>query len=186
MRNTDSVSSLDRMGVKAGLRLPLPGEPQTTAAIAAYRRARRSAGISRLCNLLTGRSVRLQRLSDVQASGAVLGCHHAGTQAVPISRIQGSEGRCNDFDRNFRPLRKHNRARWLNVARARLKDINLPPVDLIRVGNDYYVRDGHHRISVARAFGQKDIDAQVTVWHLAPRPTSPHATPRLKPIPLPA
>jgi hypothetical protein len=41
---------------------------------------------------------------------------------------------------------------------------------LIQVGDDYFVRDGHHRISVARAFGREQIDAEVIVWDLGPRP----------------
>ena len=61
--------------------------------------------------------------------------------------------------------------RWLGVARAALRGEHLPPVDLIRAGDVYYVRDGHHRISVARALGQREIDARVTVWE-QPRPRS--------------
>jgi hypothetical protein len=51
----------------------------------------------------------------------------------------------------------------LNIAKLRLEGRPLPPVELIQVGDSYFVRDGHHRISVARAFGQTAIDAQVTV-----------------------
>jgi hypothetical protein len=52
------------------------------------------------------------------------------------------------------------------VAKARLKGVTLPPVELIQVGDVYFVRDGHHRISVARAFGQEHVDAEVTVWEV--------------------
>jgi hypothetical protein len=85
-------------------------------------------------------------------------------QTVPISRIRGSEGRYHDFDSAFHPRQTHTRDRWLHIAHARLDGIELAPVELIRVGEDYFVRDGHHRISVALTFGQREIDAVVTVW----------------------
>jgi hypothetical protein len=52
------------------------------------------------------------------------------------------------------------------VAAARRRGKSLPPVDLIQVGDAYFVRDGHHRISVARALGQQDIEAKVIVWQV--------------------
>ncbi len=92
------------------------------------------------------------------------GGHYAGIQAVSIAQIHGSEGRCSDFDADFRPLAEHDRGRWLRIARARLQGAELPPVDLIRVRDGYFVRDGHHRISVAHAFGEEYIEAEVTEW----------------------
>ena len=87
-----------------------------------------------------------------------------GYQTVPLARIRGSEGRSHDFDATFHPRHTRTRDRWLQVARARLEGIELAPVDLIRVGDVYFVRDGHHRISVAITFGQREIDAMVTTW----------------------
>lgn len=115
----------------------------------------------RLAGLL-GRSRALLRLEDA-AQGHVRGQRAAGTQIVPIRLIQGSEGRSADFDREFRPLSAKSWDRWRDVAVARQRGVTLPPVELIRVGAIYYVRDGHHRISVASAFGQRDVDAVVTV-----------------------
>ena len=86
---------------------------------------------------------------------------------MALRRIQGSEGRCRDFDRGFAPLQDHTRERWLSVAVAWLQGHALPAVDLVEVGELYFVRDGHHRISVARALGCVDIDASVTVWEAA-------------------
>jgi hypothetical protein len=54
----------------------------------------------------------------------------------------------------------------MSVAKARLQGATLPPVDLVQVSDVYFVRDGHHRISVAKALGQVDIDADVTVWEV--------------------
>jgi hypothetical protein len=85
---------------------------------------------------------------------------------VPIAQIGGSEGRASDFDRDFNPIKGHTRQRWLGIAAAREQGKVLPPVSLIRVGDLYFVKDGHHRISVARAFGQEAIEAKVIVWQV--------------------
>jgi len=158
------------MDFRAGITVPLPGDEPTRAALQKFHRARRPAWVGRLWSALTGRACRLLRLSDVQTSCALRGSHHAGIRAVLMSRIRGSEGRCEDFDAQFRPLRSHTMDRWVRVAKAHLQGVSLPPVVLIQLGEVYYVRDGHHRISVARAFGQEGIDAEVTVWEVAGRP----------------
>lgn len=80
---------------------------------------------------------------------------------VPLDRIVGSEGRCADFDASFRPLKAHNRERWINIAVARREGVPLPAVELVQIGDEYYVRDGHHRISVAHVIGQVEIDARI-------------------------
>ena len=80
---------------------------------------------------------------------------------VPLEKIIGTEGRTHDFDANFNPLNEHNRDRWVNIAAARRTGVILPSVELVRVGDEYYVRDGHHRISVAKVMGQVEIDALI-------------------------
>jgi len=85
---------------------------------------------------------------------------------VAIAQICGSEGRAADFDRDFNPLQDHTRDRWLGIAEAYQRGRYLPPVALIQVGDHYFVRDGHHRISVARALGQQAIEATVEVWQV--------------------
>jgi hypothetical protein len=87
------------------------------------------------------------------------GCSYSGIQVVPIRSIIGSEGRTTDFDMGFHPVDEAERQRWINVAMAYLSDQPLAPVQLIQVGDAYFVRDGHHRVSVSRAFGQVAIDA---------------------------
>jgi hypothetical protein len=89
----------------------------------------------------------------------------AGEGLDQFRHIRGSESRSSDFDRDFNPLHDHNRRRWLNVAAARQRGKALPLVKLIQVGDVYFVRDGHHRISVARALGQRSI---------SPAPASRH------------
>ncbi len=73
-------------------------------------------------------------------------------------------GRSRDFDRNFLPIQKHTQSCWVNIAVATAMDVGLPLIDLVRVNGVYYVKDGHHRISVAKAFGALEIEAEVTVW----------------------
>jgi hypothetical protein len=112
-----------------------------------------------------GRSRCLLSLDEVDP-GDVHAWPCEGNQQVPITQIQGSEGRSGDFDREFRPLQDRTRERWLSVAAARQQGKALPPVELIQVGPIYFVRDGHHRISVARALGQQAIEARVLVWQV--------------------
>ncbi len=92
--------------------------------------------------------------------------HYAGLRVVPIHQIQGSEGRRDEFDVDFRPLQERTVGRWLGIAAVQLRNAaTLPPVELVQVGDVFFVRDGHHRISVARALGRVYIDAEVRVWN---------------------
>jgi hypothetical protein len=80
---------------------------------------------------------------------------------VPIRQIKGSLGRNEDFDVNFNPLQEHNRSRWISIATAMRMGIPMPAVELVQVGDIYYVRDGHHRISVAKSMYQEAIEARI-------------------------
>lgn len=90
-----------------------------------------------------------------------IGGRNLGVRTVPIRHIHGSEGRCDGFDAQFHPLRKHIKRHWVAMCCAMLEGVPMPPVELLQVGRTYYVRDGHHRISVARALGQVGIEAEV-------------------------
>jgi hypothetical protein len=116
--------------------------------------------------MLTGRRNKLLGVDAIVEDKQVVGRHYAGLQDIPINQIQGSESRNEDFDRNFNPTRTHNISRWHNIASARLHGTRLPAVDLIQLGDMYVVRDGHHRISVAKALGEEYIQAKVTHWEL--------------------
>ena len=141
----------------------------THMAIDLYERAYNRGRWYRLWSALRGRPSYLLDLEAVASSSTIRARHATGLQIVPIRQILGSEGRGELFDAGFHPVRTHTELRWRHVARAGLAGITLPPVELIRIGDAYFVRDGHHRISVARAFGQKDIDAVVTVWQVEPQ-----------------
>lgn len=116
---------------------------------------------------LMGRSSRLAGIEALNNGAVATNRRSLGARAVPIADIRASEDRSGDFDRSFNPLQSHTRSRWLSIATARLNGIAMPAVELIKVGDVYAVRDGHHRISVARALGEEYIDAQVTIWELA-------------------
>lgn len=87
--------------------------------------------------------------------------HYIGTREVPVEQIVGSVSRYNDFDRAFLPRQTRTQERWMSIDRAHLSDVILPPIDLYKIGDTYYVRDGNHRVSVARQKGQAYIDADV-------------------------
>jgi hypothetical protein len=139
---------------------------ESGSAVTLYTRSRRDGRRGRFWPNGSRNSRRLLDLSEIEGTSRVEARSYAGLHTVPIEQIRGSEGRSNDFDRDFHPLQDHCMSRWLRVARARDQDKVLPPVVLVQVGDVYFVRDGHHRISVARALGQLDIEAEVTVWHM--------------------
>jgi hypothetical protein len=123
--------------------------------------------VRRFSSALTGRSNRLIDLADVRRACEVRGRRFDGIRAVPLREIRGSGGRCGDFDADFFPVGSHTKGRWVGIAVAQRNGRAMPPVELIQVGDVYFVSDGHHRISVARALGQKAIDARVTVWRMS-------------------
>lgn len=119
--------------------------------------------IARVWGKILRRGQSLIDLDEARCGRPITGSSFKGIQAVAIQQIKGSEGRCADFDANFNPLQERTRDRWVGVARARMNGTALPPVSLVEMDGSFYVRDGHHRLSVARAFGQEVIDAEVTL-----------------------
>ncbi len=128
-----------------------------------YRSMHTKASIRRIVSFLTGHSRNLRDLTAEVSGRKIRGQHDTGVQTVLINQIKGSEGRSSDFDDDFNPVHTHTIDRWVSVADAYSYGAALPAVELIRLGETYFVRDGHHRISVARAFGEEYIDAKVTV-----------------------
>jgi len=120
--------------------------------------------ISRLMSRVSRRPQQLYDLNALKPKLLLHGCSYSGIQVVPIHSIIGSEGRTTDFDMGFRPVDEAQRERWMTVALAYISGQPLAPVQLIQVGDAYFVRDGHHRVSVSRAFGQVAIDAEVITW----------------------
>jgi hypothetical protein len=92
----------------------------------------------------------------------IKGQHYRGLEEVPIDKIVGSFGRYRDFDRAFLPTQRRTRQRWINIDKAHIRQEHLPAVELYKMGDAYFVKDGNHRVSVARERGQEFIDAYVT------------------------
>ena len=90
------------------------------------------------------------------------GERYVGLETIPLDSIVGSVDRTRDFDRSFRPTSRRTRKRWERMATAARRGEAFPPVDLYRIGDVHFVKDGHHRVSIARAQGLPDIDAYVT------------------------
>jgi hypothetical protein len=90
------------------------------------------------------------------------GQRQLGLHDVDLDTIIGSVDRVGDFDRWFRPRPRVDRQRWIDLDRAGQAGASIPPIEVYRVGHMHFVRDGHHRVSIARAHGQRSIDAFVT------------------------
>lgn len=151
---------------------------QYNVALSHFRSVLRRGKISRLKRRVLHRLERLYDLDTLKQELSVYGSFYSGIQVVRINSIIGSEGRSADFDIDFHPISEAARERWVNMAIVHLSRIPLPPVRLIQIGDAYFVRDGHHRISVSRAFGQIAMDAEVITWKASPPfPWQPGAVP---------
>lgn len=126
-----------------------------------FNRARSKATLSKILYALTPEKQRLLSLQDVRALLKPKNETYKGMQTIPINLIVGSEDRYQDFNHAFLPKSEHMRKRWENVDKARLQDIILPPIKTYKIGGVYFVSDGNHRVSVARAQGCENIDAEV-------------------------
>ena len=85
-----------------------------------------------------------------------------GLRSITLDSIVGTVDRTRDFDRGFRPTTPRVRGRWQRIAAAQRRGESFPPISVYRIGDLHFVRDGHHRVSVAKSLGREDIDAYVT------------------------
>jgi hypothetical protein len=90
------------------------------------------------------------------------GERYLGLQVIELDSIVGTVDRGREFDRSFRPTSGKVRGRWERIAEAQRRGKAMPPIDVYRIGELHFVKDGHHRVSVARALGHDTIDAYVT------------------------
>ncbi|KQV76008.1 chromosome partitioning protein ParB [Aeromicrobium sp. Root344] len=88
--------------------------------------------------------------------------HYLGIKVIPLDAIVGSVDKMRDFDRRFRPTSAVSRQRWERLSRASRTGEVIPPIDVYQIGDYYFVRDGHHRVSVARSLKLEVIEARVT------------------------
>jgi hypothetical protein len=126
--------------------------------------ARRRARLGRLKTRLLRQAARSTLLSpeELRRSVPASGAMYRGRRTVEALRIVGSVGKHEHFDPNFMPLSKASQEKWKRIDRAFRLGVELPAVSLLRLGGDYFVIDGNHRVSVARFHGVEWIDAEVT------------------------
>ncbi len=129
-----------------------------------YERVWRRAQRKRWWARLTGQSRQIPLLQDARRRYSEIKALPPVQQDIRVGHVVGTIGSLN-FDRDFLPLTRRERDRWLSVAEAMLNDVTLlPPIQVVQVELDYYVIDGHHRVSVAKALERLYLFAEVTVW----------------------
>lgn len=113
---------------------------------------------------LIGRRERqgLMRLDDALSALGRDGVVGHRVADVPLDQIVGTVDRPDDFDAQFRLVSAHLRRRWQRLADAMSAGAEPEPVDLVQLGELYFVKDGHHRVSVARHLGRAEVTARVT------------------------
>jgi len=126
-----------------------------------FERAYLKAFWRRVVNRLTKGENDLLPYDEVREHLPIKGQHYLGLMQVPIDQIVGSLGRYRDFDRAFLPRQKRTKDRWVSIDKAQYEEIALPPIELYKIGEVYFVKDGNHRVSVARERGQEFVDARV-------------------------
>jgi hypothetical protein len=109
----------------------------------------------------TKKTSRLLPLDDVKKKLGLWFATDMGIKSVLLDSIIGSQGRYRSFTRHFFPLDESLRNRWKNVGKVILSKKDIPPVELYKICDAYFVKDGHHRISVARSQNRKYINAKV-------------------------
>lgn len=138
--------------------MPDPIDERTSAD---FNRARFKSFIKQAFSILSGRPTTLLSYDDIKEKLRVGGPIYRGMKTIRVDQIAGSLNRYHEFDRAFLPKEDQLSSRWRKVDRAFYEDIHLPPVVLYKVGEVYFVVDGHHRVSVAREQGQEFIEAEV-------------------------
>ena len=133
--------------------LPVPRRPEWEAE---ERFARAARGRRR-------RGPPLDLVDDGAAPLASARRRERGVELIPIASITGTteDSKARLFDRNFRPDRSCG-PRWRSLWMAEARGLDLPPVSVYRIGDRHVLRDGHHRVSVARDHGRVEIEAEVT------------------------
>lgn len=126
-----------------------------------FHRAKNRARMHTLFDKLSWKNPDLLSLYEVTSIIKPKKETYLGMRTIEIDKIIGSEGRYRDFSSAFLPKREMLKARWTSVDQARLTDVVLPPISVFSLGGYYFVRDGNHRVSVARSMGVEFIDAEV-------------------------
>jgi len=136
-------------------------DPLESRVRADFSRARFKSFINQVFSVLSGQRNNLLSYDDVKEKLRIGGPIYRGMKTVRLDQVAGSLNRYHEFDRAFLPKEDQLAGRWTKVDRAFYQDVYLPPIVLYKVGEVYFVVDGHHRVSVAREQGQEFIEAEV-------------------------
>ncbi|GAB4541087.1 MAG: hypothetical protein Kow0063_31570 [Anaerolineae bacterium] len=128
---------------------------------ARWEKARRRAFVQDVLAVFTQRPADLLPFEEVRRKLQLKRVRELGLQDVPLDHIVGSVGRYHDFNRAFFPRQEGLKERWQRVDRLMAAGKGYPPVELYKVGQVYFVRDGNHRVSVARQHSFPTIQAYV-------------------------
>ena len=139
-----------------------PDQYKFQMAIHDFQSARQKAGIQEVLARVTGKSAQLLSYEDVAEKLKLRARTERGIQHIPLDAIVGSVGRNTDFTRTFLPRRAGDRERWANVKAVLMEGgAGLPPIEVYKVGEVYFVVDGNHRVSIAKQEGLTSIEARV-------------------------
>lgn len=130
-------------------------------AIQDFQSARQKAAVQEVLAKITGKSTQLFSYEEVAEKLRLQGRTERGVQHIPIDAIVGSVGRYTDFTRTFLPRKADQRERWAAVKAAMEEGAGLPPIEVYKVGDAYFVIDGNHRVSIARQEEFTSIEARV-------------------------
>ncbi|MGB9668891.1 MAG: universal stress protein, partial [Anaerolineales bacterium] len=147
-----------------------------STAINEFYRARNQAQLKEIIARVRGESNKLLNYDEVRKRLHAQGAIDRGLKEIPITSIVGSCGRYNDFTRDFLPKKDSIKDRWARVRTAVTGVRGLPPIEVYKIGDAYFVKDGNHRVSVARQLGMAYIQAYVTEVQ-SRVPLSPEITP---------
>jgi len=134
---------------------------QIHAAIQDFQSARQRVALEEVLARLQGKSTQLLSYEEVAEKLKLRARSERGIQQIPLDAIVGSVGRYSDFTRTFLPRREEDQERWARVKTAAEGGAGLPPVEVYKVGEVYFVLDGNHRVSIARQEEAKTIEAHV-------------------------
>jgi nucleotide-binding universal stress UspA family protein len=132
------------------------------SAVEQFRHARFQAKIDQIKAVLSGKSADLLSYEDVREKINAIETNQRELKEIPLDAIVGSVGRYKDFTRRFFPLVDQDQYRWARVHTLTGSLKGLPPIEVFQIGEVYFVRDGNHRVSVARDLQATHIEAYVT------------------------
>jgi hypothetical protein len=126
-----------------------------------FNAARRQAFLEEMLSYVTGRSTDLLPFEEVRQSLRLQDSTYKGLHEIELDKIVGSVGRYRDFTRTFLPKSDRSEQRWRRVDAVTHDLVGTPPIEVFKIGDVYFVRDGNHRVSVARSHDAKTIEAYV-------------------------